>query len=87
MRCFEEKFRFEMTKINDFCILYDVSLLHEIQEILGLKTCATCKNFSEKSRYIVLHTNYFLDLVANPDCSRKRHLLATAVGVPTSRYF
>ena len=64
MRCFEGKFYFWMTIFSDFWGLYDVS--RNIQENLGLKTCATNKKFSGKSRYIVLQTNFIFDLVASP---------------------
>ena len=67
MRCFEGKFYFWMTIFSDFGGLYDVSQMQEIQENLGLKTCATNKKFSGKSRYIVLQTNFIFDLVASPD--------------------
>ena len=66
MRCFEGKFYFWMTIFSDFGGLYDVSQMQEIQENLGLKTCATNKKFSGKSRYIVLQTNFIFDLVASP---------------------
>ena len=72
MRCFEGKFYFWMTIFSDFWGLYDVSLMQEIQENLGLKTCATNKKFSGKSRYIVLQTNFIFDLVASPAAASYR---------------